>query len=157
MVRVGFTTEQLERWAFEDELTGLFNRRRLALEIDAREVAKIPTYFVAIDLDGFKREQDRPEHGHAWGDQILRTFASFLLRSTRRVHARPDVVLTRPGGDEFLVLVDSRAGAEAVAARVLAWERGGVRASAAVGTTWKEADAALYAVKAARKSLARAV
>jgi diguanylate cyclase (GGDEF)-like protein len=54
-----------------------------------------------IDLDGFKRVND--DHGHARGDEILRT----LGEAARSVLRRGDVV-ARLGGDEFgLMLVDA--------------------------------------------------
>jgi diguanylate cyclase (GGDEF)-like protein len=56
---------------------------------------------VYIDLDGFKRVND--EHGHARGDEILRTMAE----ASRLVLRRGDVV-ARLGGDEFgLMLIDA--------------------------------------------------
>jgi diguanylate cyclase (GGDEF)-like protein len=55
---------------------------------------------VFIDLDGFKLVND--EHGHARGDEVLRTMAT----AARSVLRRGDV-LARIGGDEFaLMLVD---------------------------------------------------
>jgi diguanylate cyclase (GGDEF)-like protein len=55
---------------------------------------------VYIDLDGFKHVNDA--HGHARGDEVLRTMAE----AARTVLRRGDVV-ARLGGDEFgLMLVD---------------------------------------------------
>ncbi len=55
---------------------------------------------VFIDLDGFKRVND--QHGHARGDDVLRTMAV----AARSVLRRGDL-LARVGGDEFaLMLVD---------------------------------------------------
>jgi diguanylate cyclase (GGDEF)-like protein len=56
---------------------------------------------VFIDLDGFKLVNDA--HGHARGDEVLRTMAT----AARSVLRRGDV-LARVGGDEFaLLLVDA--------------------------------------------------
>jgi diguanylate cyclase (GGDEF)-like protein len=56
---------------------------------------------VFMDLDGFKRVNDL--HGHARGDEVLRTMAD----AARSVLRRGDV-LARLGGDEFaLMLVDA--------------------------------------------------
>lgn len=55
---------------------------------------------VFIDLDGFKNVND--EHGHARGDDVLRTMATAASSVLRRGD-----VLARLGGDEFaLMLVD---------------------------------------------------
>jgi diguanylate cyclase (GGDEF)-like protein len=60
-----------------------------------------PVTVVFIDLDGFKAVNDA--HGHARGDEVLRTMAA----AARSVLRRGDV-LARIGGDEFaLLLVDA--------------------------------------------------
>jgi diguanylate cyclase (GGDEF)-like protein len=60
-----------------------------------------PVTVVFIDLDGFKAVNDA--HGHARGDEVLRTMAC----AARSVLRRGDV-LARLGGDEFaLMLVDA--------------------------------------------------
>jgi GGDEF domain-containing protein len=162
-----YSIELLQRWAFTDDLTGLSNFRHLGLVEQERHEAGATTYYVAIDLDGFKRAQDQPGRGHPWGDRLLRRFARFLLQNTRQLDqpadrrggrhkarrsaAERDIVLGRPGGDEFLVLVPSEVGAEVIAARVRAWGALGVTASAGVGRTRKAADRALYRAKAGRR------
>lgn len=90
-----------EEAALTDALTGLPNRRyaitRLEQECAAAERAARPLSVLMIDIDHFKRVNDRL--GHAAGDMALIEIAR-RLRDTARVS---DVV-TRLGGEEFLVI-----------------------------------------------------
>jgi diguanylate cyclase (GGDEF)-like protein/PAS domain S-box-containing protein len=106
---------RIERFAFTDPLTGLANRRGMEerLEVamwDARSTDEAALAVLFLDLDGFKRVNDR--HGHAVGDQLLVRTAGRLSARLRRGD-----VLARLGGDEFLVvlcgLVPATARAEA--------------------------------------------
>ena len=54
---------------------------------------------ILCDLDHFKRINDA--HGHAAGDDVLRTFATLLGNATR--HGIDSVV--RHGGEEFLLIL----------------------------------------------------
>jgi diguanylate cyclase (GGDEF)-like protein len=93
--------DSMRRSALRDPLTGVLNRRgldeRLGYEIarHARERRRLAV--VAIDLDGFKRVNDR--FGHAAGDDLLRDVAGALSDAVRE----QDTV-ARLGGDEFCVL-----------------------------------------------------
>ncbi len=96
------TLQNLERWANEDSLTELGNRRRLldALEppVDAPETEARGAALVLLDLDGFKGVND--VHGHAAGDALLITVARSLQGA-----ARVNDLVCRLGGDEFAVLL----------------------------------------------------
>ena len=85
--------------AEQDSLTGLFNNRttrNLAEEyLQAREK---PCAMIIIDVDNFKRINDR--HGHMTGDKAL-TGAAAAIKKLFRAN---DIV-GRIGGDEFLVLM----------------------------------------------------
>jgi len=92
-----------------DPLTGIPNRRAFAtraeflIERAVREGA--PVSLLMLDLDRFKLVNDT--HGHDFGDRVLQAFAD----SARRV-LRPNDLLSRWGGEEFVVLLPG-AGREA--------------------------------------------
>ncbi|WP_018872606.1 diguanylate cyclase domain-containing protein [Thioalkalivibrio sp. ALJ16] len=93
--------ERMQALAWEDPLTGTANRAaldrafpRLAARADRRE-GQLALLF--IDLDRFKPVND--QYGHAVGDELLRQLAQRLAASLR-----PDDLLVRLGGDEFIVL-----------------------------------------------------
>lgn len=87
--------------AQRDELTGLGNRRHLDHRLPRLlEVAKsqsLPLTVALIDLDHFKRINDR--FGHAIGDKVLVEMAKKLHENTRSSD-----VLARIGGEEFLIV-----------------------------------------------------
>ena len=103
--------EQLERQTYEDSLTGLGNRRlldkRLGDEFDRAVRHARPLTVALVDIDHFKRVNDR--YSHAVGDAALRELARLLTASVRHT----DLVV-RMGGEEFvLVLVETDAAAAA--------------------------------------------
>jgi diguanylate cyclase (GGDEF)-like protein len=104
----------VERQALVDGLTGIANRRQcedaLVAEIARAERLDSTLTLVLADLDDFKAVNDA--HGHAVGDDVLRTFAD-VLRST----VRDTDLAGRWGGEEFLLLLP---GADAVGAAQLA-------------------------------------
>jgi diguanylate cyclase (GGDEF)-like protein len=68
-----------------------------------------------LDIDGFKGINDT--HGHAAGDELLRSFADRL-----RLAVRQDETLARLGGDEFVLLVptlDHPSDVDRIATRIL--------------------------------------
>jgi diguanylate cyclase (GGDEF)-like protein len=94
--------EHLEHLASHDPLTGLLNRRGLALEL-ARESrhrrrSGAPLAAILIDCDDFKLVNERL--GHSGGDRALRELSRRLEDALR-----PSDRLGRIGGDEFLVLL----------------------------------------------------
>ena len=90
--------ERTSLQAATDPLTGLINRRsveHLAADLLRRQIL---VAVVMADLDQFKRLNDT--HGHEVGDRALRLYAS-TLRST----AREDDLVSRYGGEEFLIVM----------------------------------------------------
>lgn len=104
----------------QDMLTGLANRRHFMarLEAECSRLARIhaPLSLVMIDADHFKKINDT--HGHAVGDEVLKTLA-WLLTQHMRV---PSDLPARVGGEEFAILLpDTRLeGAVAVCERIAA-------------------------------------
>ena len=99
--------------AFTDPLTGVGNRRRLgqalSFEIERSKRTGEPLCAFMADLDCFKCVNDRL--GHQVGDKVLMAFADLLLQHTRR-----NDVVTRFGGDEFIVLLPQTTLDDALAA-----------------------------------------
>lgn len=108
---------RLEQLAIRDELTGLFNYRylqsRLLEEFKRAERYREPLACVMGDIDHFKRVNDR--YGHDIGDAVLREVGDRLSKAVRDID-----VVTRYGGEEFLLVLPSTnfAGAVSVAERV---------------------------------------
>jgi diguanylate cyclase (GGDEF)-like protein len=108
LVLAGLGVRQLRRGrtlhalAMTDPLTGAANRRSLerfaALAIEDCAAASRPLSVVALDVDYFKRINDR--HGHAAGDAVLRTVAA-----TCRHELRQADLLGRTGGEEFVAVL----------------------------------------------------
>ncbi|WP_196812206.1 GGDEF domain-containing protein [Nocardia sp. CNY236] len=85
--------------AEHDMLTGLLNRTALLRTLRQRPEGWIgqPLCLLFIDLDGFKRVND--SYGHSVGDELLATAAARI-----QCVVRSDDVVSRYGGDEFVVL-----------------------------------------------------
>ena len=85
-----------------DALTGLLNRRsfkdRGQRLIDRARANSHPLTCIALDVDHFKQFND--QHGHALGDEVLKSVASSI-----REECRESDILARLGGDEFYILL----------------------------------------------------
>lgn len=93
---------ELERLANTDALTGIYNRNFFQRELDS-EIAKasknnnIAFSIFVIDINGLKRINDT--YGHEEGDKLIIAVANLLKKSFR-----DSDVITRAGGDEFVIL-----------------------------------------------------
>jgi diguanylate cyclase (GGDEF)-like protein len=103
---------KLTRLATVDPLTGLANRARL-IDVFLWEQAQArrngtPLSLLMLDLDRFKRIND--EYGHEAGDAVLVAFARMLQQRLREID-----LISRFGGEEFLVLLNNTDGKRAFA------------------------------------------
>jgi diguanylate cyclase (GGDEF)-like protein len=106
---------ELEHRAGHDLLTGLRNTYGLQQALDVPLSRDEPMAILFIDLDHFKDVNDC--HGHAIGDRLLQMAARRLERL-----APPGGVVSRNGGDEFLLAVPAldADGACELASRIVA-------------------------------------
>ncbi len=96
-------TDLLRHWVYIDGLTGIHNRRyfdeRLAIEWRRSLRAALPLSLVMMDVDFFKRYNDR--YGHQAGDDCLRRVAGALKSAL----SRGGDLVARYGGEEFVCLL----------------------------------------------------
>ncbi|PID53516.1 MAG: hypothetical protein CSA58_07765 [Micrococcales bacterium] len=91
-------TAELDELSQRDDLTGLYNRRRLMNTLTDPFMHDRTHSLVMVDIDHFKEIND--SFGHAVGDQVLRKIAGTLSTLVRE-----DDVLARIGGEEFALLL----------------------------------------------------
>ena len=158
--------ERTEQLSQTDALTRLFNRRRLDTDMQSEVYRAVryarPLSFIMLDIDHFKRFNDR--YGHQRGDEALEMVAKVLADT-----ARESDTAYRFGGEELSVLCRETdiAGATELAERLRAaierrMEPEGVTASFGVAAVDPEvsspeelveaADRALYEAKAAGRN-----
>ena len=126
---------ELERLAYYDTLTGLFNRRAILEKLD-EWLSQVRRYkdrlsVVMLDLDHFKRVNDTL--GHRTGDRVLADVAGLMRRCVRQAD-----FCGRYGGEEFLIILPrtDAAGAAIMAERLRAAVEGTPMRSPH-GTTFK--------------------
>jgi diguanylate cyclase (GGDEF)-like protein/PAS domain S-box-containing protein len=175
--------EKIHRLAYYDDLTGLpnrvFHKELMARTIEIAKRNKQLFALLYMDLDNFKRINDTL--GLNVGDFLLKSVARKLSAFLRRCDyvarcQEVDIedILSRPGGDEFLVLLHNLGEAQdaaRVARRILEelsapWDLNGreVLMTASIGISLypndgetvdhllKNADAAMYHAKAEGKN-----
>ncbi|WP_019593272.1 sensor domain-containing diguanylate cyclase [Thioalkalivibrio sp. ALM2T] len=94
--------EALRLEAYNDALTGTYNRRGWLLALSAEEQRcqdhSLPAGLVAIDLDNLKIVND--QEGHDAGDRLIKAAGQALRDASREID-----IVARLGGDEFGVLL----------------------------------------------------
>ena len=100
-LRNALTYRRAVEMASRDPLTGINNRRAmdpaLTREIDLARRQGTPLSLLIVDIDHFKRFNDR--FGHVVGDDVLVAVAQTIANTIRRSD-----LLYRFGGEEFVVL-----------------------------------------------------
>lgn len=160
--------------ARSDFLTGLLNRRAFmeaaTLALNEVQRSKVPSAMIMFDVDNFKSINDT--HGHDVGDEALR-----IIAAAGRSQVRPEDILARLGGEEFVVLLpsitlpDAALAAERIRHAIAAVEvpspSGAIKLTVSVGVSalaagdanaeqaLRRADAALYRAKAEGKNRVR--
>lgn len=97
--------EEARRASHHDALTGVVNRRLLELWfkrwfVSQRHEQKL--WVMMVDVDYFKEINDN--YGHKAGDLILEKLARQMLQ-----HSRPQDLVVRYGGEEFVLLMEAPA------------------------------------------------
>ena len=177
LTEISLKNRVIQQMLETDKLTGLCNRwvmeERLRVILESQQRYGGITFVLFIDLDGFKAINDT--YHHAAGDYTLKTIAK-RLKSTMR----PDDVVSRIGGDEFVIIAhidhddaeEARKFIQAIAKRILnsitepiLWENKMLSLGASIGIAehlYKEAisaeelmhkaDVEMFAIKRNGKS-----
>jgi diguanylate cyclase (GGDEF)-like protein/PAS domain S-box-containing protein/putative nucleotidyltransferase with HDIG domain len=91
--------QKLEYLSYNDQLTGLYNRRFFEEELNRLDVKRnLPLTIVMADVNGLKLVND--SFGHVIGDELLKKVAEVMSKGFRA-----DDIIARLGGDEFVVLL----------------------------------------------------
>lgn len=89
----------LEFRSNHDVLTGLYNRQYFENEVERLQKSRrFPISILVMDMNGLKEINDTL--GHAAGDEQLQITAMVIRKAFR-----PDDIIARIGGDEFIVLL----------------------------------------------------
>lgn len=110
---------KVEVMAITDQLTGIYNRRRLetilAKEFKRAMRYNVPLACMMIDIDNFKKINDT--YGHHTGDMVIKDIARIIADNAREIDT-----VARWGGEEFFILLPQTRKEDAVqpALRLLA-------------------------------------
>lgn len=103
--KIKTANEVLEKKAFEDELTGIQNRRSLNIFIkkifeESLLNGEVVVLFM-LDIDKFKKYNDC--WGHAQGDECIKTITDCI----NKIKIKRQDVFGRYGGEEFVYITNS--------------------------------------------------
>jgi diguanylate cyclase (GGDEF)-like protein len=94
--------QKLERAAYTDALTGLYNRRHFmelaVMQFERAKRENATCHAMMMDLDFFKKINDT--YGHLAGDAVLRNVSACIKESVRSYD-----LVARYGGEEFVVMI----------------------------------------------------
>ncbi|QOP42023.1 sensor domain-containing diguanylate cyclase [Sulfurimonas marina] len=94
--------KELETLTITDSLTNIGNRRYYKIKIEETITLakryKFPIAVIMIDIDHFKRVNDK--HGHGVGDSVLVEYTKLISTMIREAD-----IFCRMGGEEFLIIV----------------------------------------------------
>jgi diguanylate cyclase (GGDEF)-like protein len=93
---------EMEKAAYTDALTGLYNRKHFMelAETDIKRAVRINQviYTAIIDIDSFGKINDT--YGHTAGDMVLKSTADIILQTIRSYD-----LVGRYGGEKFIILL----------------------------------------------------
>lgn len=93
------TNKLIEALSYRDQLTGLYNRRFYEEELQRLDTSRnLPISLVLLDVNGLKLTNDA--FGHQSGDELLKRVAKIVFEC-----CRTDDIISRIGGDEFIILL----------------------------------------------------
>ena len=96
-------SEVLERMAYTDELTGIYNRRKCEEVLDEMDYQKQACGIFYFDLNNLKQINDT--YGHEKGDELIKCFATSLQEAFEKRG-----IVCRMGGDEFIAIISNPKG-----------------------------------------------
>jgi diguanylate cyclase (GGDEF)-like protein len=111
ITRRHYLETRLRHQSDTDDLTGLYNRRKLMNEMavlfESFQRYKNPTSLFIFDIDSFKEINDAG--GHQAGDEAIKAVADVCKRESRKTD-----LVARLGGDEFVILMPNTQPEEAL-------------------------------------------
>ncbi len=93
--------KQINLMSQMDPLTGIYNRRKIGLELNEIQLQERKFALILLDLDHFKSINDN--YGHDIGDNVLKRVANVL-----RQNIRDTDIVGRFGGEEFVMLLQNK-------------------------------------------------